>query len=67
MDTQPVATSEEAGLALTGSDEPPGSDPSPARTGQNLTVALLPLAIIGLLVVSFIAAAWTFLAALAPA
>ena len=31
---------------------------------QNLRVALLPLAIIAFLVVAFVAAAWTFLAAL---
>ena len=34
---------------------------------QNLGVALLPLAVIALLVLAFIAAAWTFLAALPTA
>ena len=34
---------------------------------QNVRVALLPLAIIVLLVITFVLAAWTFLAALPPA
>ena len=40
--------------------------PAPAAqpTRQNVAVALLPLAIIGLLLISFVAAAWTFLAAI---
>ena len=33
---------------------------------QNLRDALLPMAIVAFLIVSFIAAAWTFLAALPP-
>jgi hypothetical protein len=33
------------------------------RPRQNLSVALLPLALIAFLVLSFVAAAWTFLAA----
>jgi hypothetical protein len=39
-------------------------DPQQQVTGQNLRVALLPLAIIAFLVIAFVAAAWTFLAAL---
>jgi hypothetical protein len=35
----------------------------PPEPRQNLAVALLPLALIAFLVLSFIAAAWTFLAA----
>jgi hypothetical protein len=35
----------------------------PPEPPQNLAVALLPLALIAFMVLSFIAAAWTFLAA----
>jgi hypothetical protein len=35
----------------------------PVEPRQNLTVALLPFALITFLVLSFIAAAWTFIAA----
>ncbi len=35
----------------------------PIERRQNLAVALLPLALIAFLVLSFVAAAWTFLAA----
>lgn len=35
----------------------------PVEPRQNLAVALLPLALIAFLVLSFVAAAWTFLAA----
>ena len=38
-------------------------DPQHQQVQQNLTVALLPLALIALLVLTFVAAAWTFLAA----
>lgn len=41
-------------------------DPQHQEVQQNLAVAVLPLAIISLLVLAFIAAAWTFLAALPP-
>lgn len=65
MDSNLPAKREETGLALettpsAGAARRPLSDP--AR--QNLAVALLPLAIIAFLVISFVAAAWTFLAAL---
>ena len=65
MDTKPVPVSDGAGLTVTGGDEVQAAS-APVVRGQNLTVALLPLAIIGLLVASFVAAAWTFLAALPP-
>ena len=38
-------------------------DPQRQEVQQNLAVALLPLALIALLVLIFVAAAWTFLAA----
>ena len=38
-------------------------DPQRQEIQQNLAVALLPLALIAFLVLAFIAAAWTFLAA----
>jgi hypothetical protein len=38
-------------------------DPQEQEVQQNLAVALLPLALIAFLVLSFAAAAWTFLAA----
>lgn len=38
-------------------------DPQHQEVQQNVTVALLPLALIALLVLTFVLAAWTFLAA----
>jgi hypothetical protein len=38
-------------------------DPQRQEVQQNLAVALLPLALIALLILIFVAAAWTFLAA----
>jgi hypothetical protein len=38
-------------------------DPQRQEVQQNLAVALMPLALIAFLVLSFVAAAWTFLAA----
>ncbi|MEP6469584.1 MAG: hypothetical protein ABJC24_07410 [Chloroflexota bacterium] len=38
-------------------------DPQHQELRQNVSVALLPLALIALLVLAFLAAAWTFLAA----
>lgn len=39
-------------------------DPQRQVVRQNLRVALLPLAIIAFILIAFVAAAWTFLAAL---
>jgi hypothetical protein len=39
-------------------------DPQNPHVQQNVSVALLPLALITLLVLTFVAATWTFLAAL---
>jgi len=39
-------------------------DPQHQVIEQNVAVGLLPLALIALLVIAFVAAAWTFLAAL---
>lgn len=39
-------------------------DPQRQMVQQNLRVALLPLAIVAFIVLAFVAAAWTFLAAL---
>jgi len=52
----------EAGAGMASADAPQ----QPA-VEQNLGVALLPLAVITLLVLAFVAAAWTFLASLPPA
>jgi len=41
-------------------------DPQIQVQHQNIRVALLPLAIIAFTLIAFIAAAWTFLTALAP-
>jgi hypothetical protein len=41
-------------------------DPQHQEVRQNISVALLPLAIIALLLLTFVAAAWTFLAAQPP-
>jgi len=42
---------------------PDHHDPQTQEVQQNLAVALIPLALIAFLVISFAAAAWTFLAA----
>ncbi len=42
---------------------PDHHDPQRQDVQQNVTVALLPLAVIALLLLTFAAAAWTFLAA----
>jgi hypothetical protein len=52
----PVIRDESANLVAV--PEQPAVEPR-----QNLAVALLPLALIAFLVLSFVAAAWTFLAA----
>jgi hypothetical protein len=67
MATNLPARQDDAALA-TG---PEGAAPGPPASAQpaveqNVAVALLPLALITLLVLAFIAAAWTFLAALPP-
>ena len=41
-------------------------DPQRQVVAQNVRVALLPLAIIAFTLIAFVAAAWTFLAALPP-
>jgi hypothetical protein len=41
-------------------------DPQHQEVRQNIGVALLPLAVIALLLLTFVAAAWTFLAAQPP-
>lgn len=45
---------------------PDHHDPQHQEVQQNVAVALLPLALVVLLVLAFIAAAWTFLAAQPP-
>jgi hypothetical protein len=65
MDSNLPATREETGLALDTAAQPQvDHNPQEQTVQQNVSVALLPLAIIAFLVVSFVAAAWTFLAAL---
>jgi len=69
MEPNLPATHEETGLVLDTTHDlhVDHVDPQQQVTRQNLRVALLPLAIIAFLVVAFVAAAWTFLAALPPA
>jgi len=65
MDSNLPVTREETALALDTATRPEAvPNPQEQQVQQNLAVALLPLAIIAFLVVSFVAAAWTFLAAL---
>jgi hypothetical protein len=61
-----AATHEEHGLVLDTTHDLHGDHLDPQRqvTQQSVRVALLPLAIVALLVLTFVAAAWTFLAAL---
>lgn len=56
----PLAASEAETTALVEQAE---EERAPYEPRQDLTVALLPLALITFLTLSFIAAAWTFLAA----
>ena len=62
----PAPTTEESGLVLDTTHDLHRDhvDPQLQVVHQNLRVALLPLAIIAFIVIAFIAAAWTFLAAL---
>ena len=57
---------EETGLALDTTHDLHGDhvDPQQQAGSQNVRVALLPLAIIAFTLIAFVAAAWTFLAAL---
>lgn len=66
MESNVPATTEETGLVLDTTDDLHGNhiDPQLQVVQQNLRVALLPLAIIAFILIAFIAAAWTFLAAL---
>ena len=68
MEPNVPATSEQTGLVLDTTHDLHGDhiDPQLQVVQQNIRVALLPLAIIAFIVVAFIAAAWTFLAALPP-
>ena len=66
MEPNVPANLEETGLVLDTTHDLHGDhiDPQLQVVQQNLRVALLPLAIIAFVVLAFIAAAWTFLAAL---
>lgn len=68
MATNLPARQDDAPLATDTQQPAPGAQdgPRPPAARQNVAVALLPLALITLLVLAFIAAAWTFLAALPP-
>ncbi|HET6381457.1 MAG TPA: hypothetical protein VFH63_10580 [candidate division Zixibacteria bacterium] len=59
------ATREEAPLVVDTVHDlhPDHRDPQHQETRQNVAVALVPLALVLLLVLAFVAAAWTFLAA----
>jgi hypothetical protein len=69
MQTNVPATREEAPLVVDTVHDMHADhhDPQHQEVQQNLSVALLPLALIALVVLAFIAAAWTFLSALPPA
>jgi len=68
MDANLPAPREDASLvADAGGQAVPGDQQQPPASEQNLGVALLPLAVIALLVLAFVAAAWTFLASLPAA
>lgn len=68
MEMEPMLPSarEETGLVADTTHDLHGDHVDPQRqvVRQNLRVALLPLAIIAFSLIAFIAAAWTFLAAL---
>ena len=68
MERNVPATAEEHGLVLDTTHDlhQDHLDPQLQVTHQNIRVALLPLAIIAFTLIAFIAAAWTFLTALAP-
>jgi hypothetical protein len=61
----PATRNEDAALVIAGSDEPVTAehDPQHQEVQQNIAAGLIPLALVVLLLVLFIAAAWTFLAA----
>jgi len=61
----PATRSDDAALAAAGSHEPTSEehDPQHQEVQQNIAAGLIPLALVVLLVLLFIAAAWTFLAA----
>jgi hypothetical protein len=66
MEPNLPATREETGLVLDTTHDLHGDhvDPQQQVVRHNWRVALLPLAIVAFLVIAFVAAAWTFLAAL---
>lgn len=64
MATNLPARHDDASLAVDAESGAGVEAPRPPTVQQNVSVALLPLAVIALLVLAFIAAAWTFLAAL---
>ena len=68
MEQNVPATAEEHGLVLDTTHDlhQDHLDPQLQVTHQNIRVALLPLAVIAFTLIAFIAAAWTFLTALAP-
>jgi hypothetical protein len=70
MSMQPIVPrpNDETGLVVDTSHDLHRDHVDPQRqvVAQNVRVALLPLAIIGFTLIAFIAAAWTFLAALPP-
>lgn len=66
MEPNALTTRDETGLVLDSVNDLHRDhvDPQEQVVQQNLRVALLPLALIAFTVIVFIAAAWTFLAAL---
>jgi hypothetical protein len=67
MSNLPAARDEQAMVPEVAGDlHPDHRDPQTQQVQQNLWAVVLPMAILAFLLVSFVAAAWTFLAA-APA
>lgn len=68
MQSNVPAAGEETALVLdtTHDPQPDHGGPQHQEVQQNLWAAVLPLAVLTFLLISFVAAAWTFLAALPP-
>ena len=66
MESKVPTTRDETGLVVDRTHDLHGDqvDPQQQAGGQNLRVALLPLAIVAFILIAFVAAAWTFLTAL---
>jgi hypothetical protein len=59
----PAAPASPTSTALVEQGAPPAPEAPPLATRQDLTVALLPLALVAFTIIVIVAAAWTFLTA----